>query len=158
MLLGDQVKNDFTVIEEAILPYMLRLCAEAVNLEGVHSIPAPWLELMDKAYAASFKGVMPQRQPRLVNNLDTTAKDVLKVAGTDTYTETLLATACLMVYIAKDGLYNDPTKQALGAAVKMLEEQLDFGDFGDLGLAKQGYGRMRNRLNELGYFNGFSLQ
>lgn len=152
--LKQSVKTDKQLIQEALLPYMLLIAMMDIPKDdGKHEAYKGRLGLLKDESIYYLLNLSKTRQRIISKKIGKITTNVIKKANpVSSYKELSVAICMAILDLVKQNKILDVGTQAVDTSIEILEEALNYGDWGDLKLAKIASNNIIRALHENGYF------
>jgi hypothetical protein len=147
------VVADSEIIETALPSYLLAAAFEIINHSGKRHIPAEWMEVINIASVAPLNGLVPRRVQKIATEMDRIARLCAASSGASNGSEYALGVSLAVLELVRIGQIINTKIQGVLISTRFVEEAIAFEDVADLKRAKSVSEKVRNTLNQQGYFN-----
>lgn len=133
------IKKDEDVVQDCILPHLLVTALLNVPKDdGKHYAHKPWIEVLNQESIQPFGGLPRERQQKVAQMVTKITDFVLKSASpVNTYKELCVAVSMSILFLIKEHLTINAGCQAAQVSIKIVEEAMEFGDWGDIKVARE---------------------
>lgn len=147
-------RKDQDIIQEVIFPYlMLNSLAKIPQDKDGKEVPQPWLEIIAQESFKPITECTRGKQVAISKKVGRLSTKVIKsTQRVKDYKSLALAISCAFLELVRQGKILDVSTQVATVCIKIVEENLEYKDWGSNGVARRDADLMIKTLQEEGYF------